>query len=210
MSSRNQAILEAIDSQLQNHTTATSKEPEWIMAIAQGTTPKYHTHSDSHAKIGTGTGEIVLANYCPISEYEFGLTRGIRQESLAHDLIPSGLCAHELKVIASFGSIDASIHSMFLSNQIVDHVILARLVTVTEDSGNASKPGLAVACQYKFEHLYITGLVSQYDSICLSFRYLSLEYLKTSIDPIHGKPAGKSSAVYRSLANLSSHPPSKA
>ncbi len=199
--SKNKAILDALDNNLRAHPTI-SKEPEWMMSIKQGS--KILTQSETKAVTKNASHELTLAHFCPIRDYRFGLSRGVKRESVTNDLVPNGLCAHELKVVASFASINSAIHASFAHNEVIDTVTISRLIAITPDSagGSTETNGLKSVSTYTFEHLYITGLVSKNDLICLSFRYLGIQYTKDSIHPKTGVSAGSNAASYHSLINL--------
>lgn len=204
MSSKNQAILAALDNKLKNHPTV-SKEPEWMMSIMNGETNI--TQSETKAIVKAGATEITLAHFCPVRDFRFGLSRGEKRESVTNDIVPNGLCAHELKIVAPFASINAGVHAMFAHNQILTSVRLIRLAAVITKGANPAAAavdteGLKALNTYTFGDVYITGIVCRNDLTCISFRYLTINYVKNTINPLTGEPNGSTAAASRSLFNL--------
>lgn len=194
---KNQAILQAMNTQLRDH-PGVAKEPEWVMEILQGT-DTYLTKSDDKGK--TTNGLINLANCSPIYHHEIALARTFAKESLTNDLVPGGLCAQELKIVAPFSSINPTVHLSFSQNTIIASLTLARLATVTQGPAPAGEAPISCTTKYTFKHLYITGLVSRYDLICLSLRYTDIHYTKHSVDPKTGGHNGSAVVAYHNLAN---------
>jgi len=199
MSSKNQAIIDALNSNLQ-HYPGYAQEPEWVMSIAYGSGPTYLTASDDQGSTKNQKNPIALKHFCPIYDYQFGLTRGFNNEAMTNDLVPTGLCAHELKIVAPFASISAGVQQAFAQNMLLGTLVLARLATVT-NAPVAGSAAMTTVSKYTFRNLYITALVSKEDLICLSFRYTDIQYTKDSIDPKTGAAAGSSAVAYHNLAN---------
>lgn len=213
--SKYQSILDELNASIKAPTTnAYAKEPEWLMRIAEGET--YLTSGENASDMsGASKDPQSLTNFCPIYDYQFGLSRGFNPDSMANDLVPRGMVGHELKVVAPFAAIGAKIHQAFATNTILTSVTIARLgvstASGTASAETSSAPGSHHSlAEFMFTDAFITAIVSKHDLISLAFRYNAVTYSKKELDPTTGASTGTTGSAYHNLVNGASKAPTTA
>jgi|LADL02.1.fsa_nt_gi hypothetical protein len=202
MSSKYQNILSELDSSMKIN-KAYSKEPNWLISIKGGGGTVLTTSSDNVQT--TRTSEHELANFAPIYDHQFSLTRGFAPESSSYAIMPDGgLTAHELKIVAPLSAIPSSVQEHFAQNVLLESIHLIRVITLA--AASSSEANYHVAAEYMFTHAYIAGIVSNNDVICLAFRYAAINYTHNAFDPLTAEAKGKSAAAYHNLVTGAATP----
>lgn len=199
MSSKYQAILDELNNAINGpHSESHAVEPTWLMRILQGS---HNLTTSPNKGQTTGAGTHSLEHFCPIYDYQFGLSRIFNPESMSNDLVPGGLIGHELKIVAPFASINPQIHAAFSQNTIITSVLIARVATISNTIATNNKIPVHILSEYNFSKLYITAVVSKNDLISLAFRYTDVHYKKHAINPSTGTHSGSDTASYHNMAN---------
>ena len=202
MAQRNTNQYQNILSDLNNYLTAGNshaKEAEWTMAIKVD--GQHITYSTEETKArAEGLPDVPLGSLAPIHDYNLGLTRGIEHSSIIQDFMPSGMHAHELKVVAPFGSITGQVHETLSRNVKVEEIVIARLGTAEKSMSVKTNTVIALV-HYVFKDAYITSLLSKNDLIALSFRYTNVMYSQYKLASDSAKGEGSGVASLHDLAN---------
>jgi|GEM_PF-2429406 len=209
-------LLAELDNNLKDK-NAPSQEPTWIMRIkGSGSGEDSYLTSSEFDKsivinITTAAGspmKIALSQFAPVYEHQFSLTRSFRPEGTATSILPGGLIGHELKVVTPFTSLKSKLHEHFAKNILVPSVHLVRIMAggVKAPDKNTTYQALSI---YEFSSLFITGLASNDDYLCLALRYASVSHVQNKIDPLTGILAGKDKSQYHNLVNGDSAKPAK-